>query len=152
MFYVKMQHFIFQTDYLVLPCVLIVTFSHRNNFFMFSFLRKETCKCNYVQTNQIYDYMQNTRKTPLYYNNFKKIWIEFDLFNLSSTHLFLRSIKLNLKIQIRKCVLPSIPSMLWFVRCSSPRPRSVLPPLKTLEMLDTLGALFLSQIESSNKV
>ena len=48
--------------------------------------------------------------------------------------------------------LPNIPSILWFVLCSSPRPMSVLPPLKTLEMLDTLGALFLSQMESSNKV
>ena len=42
--------------------------------------------------------------------------------------------------------------MLWFVLCSSPRPMSVVPPLKTLDMLDTLGALFLSQMESSNKV
>ena len=49
-------------------------------------------------------------------------------------------------------VLPSIPSILWFVLCSSPRPISVVPPLKTLDMLDTLGALFLSQMESSNKV
>ena len=49
-------------------------------------------------------------------------------------------------------LLPNIPSMLWFVLCSSPSPRSVFPPLKTLEILDTLGALFLSQMESSNKV
>ena len=48
--------------------------------------------------------------------------------------------------------LPRIPSILWFVLCSSPRPMSVVPPLKTLDMLDTLGALFLSQMESSNKV
>ena len=48
--------------------------------------------------------------------------------------------------------LPNMPSMLWFVLCSSPSPRSVFPPLKTLEILDTLGALFLSQMESSNKV
>ena len=67
--------------------------------------------------------------------------------------------KLYLKIRITNQsyyewynFLPNMPSMLWFVLCSSPSPRSVFPPLKTLEILDTLGALFLSQMESSNKV
>ena len=50
-----------------------------------------------------------------------------------------------------KFLLPKIPSMLWFDLPPSDPLRSVhviLPPLSTLEMLDTLGALFLSQTPS----
>ncbi len=55
-------------------------------------------------------------------------------------------VKMNLAF-----VLPSIPSMLWLVLLSSVNSEGPAPPLlprNTLEMLDTLGALFLSQMPS----
>ncbi len=48
-------------------------------------------------------------------------------------------------------VLPRIPSMLWLallVTSSGLAAKSVWPPLRTRDMLETLGALFLSQMDS----
>ena len=94
--------------------------------------------------------------------NYGEIVIEFVAF---INHFDFTNFEINyiLKFEYRLAILsyndyewynflPNMPSMLWFVLCSSPSPRSVFPPLKTLEILDTLGALFLSQMESSNKV
>ena len=57
-----------------------------------------------------------------------------------------RSIKWKNARKLKKSyVLPRMPSMVWFDRPSSEVHPSVWPPRRTREILETLGALFLSQ-------
>ena len=65
-------------------------------------------------------------------------------------HVTANTDQIQLKCRAEFLGLPRMPSMLWLVRPSSPEVQSsdTWPPRRTREMLDTLGALFLSQTDS----